>query len=65
MVLTSFGKDKIGVIKVIRNILNLGLADAKAFVESTPIVVKKGLTEAEARNICSMLESAGAIVEMQ
>ena len=60
VILTSPGDKKIQVIKVIREITNLGLADAKAFVESAPKPVKEGVNKAEAEAIKAKLEEQGA-----
>lgn len=55
---------KINVIKEIRTITGLGLAEAKAFVESAPKVVKEGVNKEEADKIKKTLEEAGAKVEL-
>ncbi|MCB1711709.1 MAG: 50S ribosomal protein L7/L12 [Candidatus Riesia sp.] len=60
--MTEFGSSKLNVIKTIRTILDLGLKEAKDFVESVPTVVKKDIPEAEAIKIKNMLEAAGAKV---
>jgi large subunit ribosomal protein L7/L12 len=62
VVLKSFGEKKIAVIKVIRQILGLGLKEAKTFVEEVPKVVRSELTEQEANDIKQKLEDAGGTV---
>ena len=62
--LTAMGEKKIEVIKAIRAITNLGLSEAKAFVESAPKAVKEGITKEEAEKIKATLEAAGAKVEL-
>jgi large subunit ribosomal protein L7/L12 len=59
------GPRKIEVIKAIRAITALGLGDAKAFVEAAPKVVKEAVTKAEAADIKTQLEAAGATVEVK
>lgn len=63
--LTSSGDKKINVIKVIREITNLGLADAKNLVEAAPKVIKEGVAKAEAEDIKKKLEEAGAKVTIK
>jgi large subunit ribosomal protein L7/L12 len=63
--LTSAGDKKINVIKVVREITGLGLADAKNLVESAPKVVKEGVSKAEAEEIKKKLEEAGAKVTLK
>jgi ribosomal protein L7/L12 len=65
VVLASAGDKKIQVIKAIREITNLGLADAKSFVESAPVKVKEGVTKEEAEAIRAKLEEQGAAVEIK
>jgi large subunit ribosomal protein L7/L12 len=66
VVLASFGDNKIGVIKAVREAISgLGLAEAKALVESAPAPVKKGATKDEAAAIKAKLEEAGAKVELK
>jgi large subunit ribosomal protein L7/L12 len=59
------GANKIQAIKVIRTITGLGLADAKAFVEGAPKVVKEGLEKPAAEDIKKQLEEIGAKVEVK
>ncbi len=66
VVLASFGDNKIGVIKAVREAVpGLGLADAKALVEKAPTPVKEGATKDEANAIKAKLEEAGAKVELK
>ena len=60
--LADAGAKKINVIKVIREITNLGLADAKALVEAAPKVIKENVSKADAEDIKKKLEEAGAKV---
>lgn len=63
--MTNFGANKVGVIKAIRAITNLGLKEAKDLVEATPALVKDGISKAEAADIKKQLEEAGATVEIK
>ena len=63
--LTAAGAQKINVIKEVRTITGLGLKEAKDLVEGAPKVVKEGVAEAEANDIKSKLEAAGATVELK
>lgn len=63
--MTSFGANKVGVIKVIREITGLGLKEAKDLVEGVPSVVKEGVPKAEADTIKKKLEEAGAAAEIK
>ncbi len=66
VILTSFGDNKIGVIKAVREAVSgLGLAEAKALVEGAPAPVKKGATKDEAAAIKAKLEEAGAKVDLK
>ncbi len=65
VVMTSFGGNKISVIKEVRAITGLGLKEAKELVESAPKAVKEGVPEAEANDIKEKLEAAGASVELK
>jgi large subunit ribosomal protein L7/L12 len=58
--LTEFGANKVGVIKVIREITGLGLKEAKDLVEGAPSTVKDGIPKADAETIKKKLEDAGA-----
>jgi large subunit ribosomal protein L7/L12 len=65
VVLTSFGAEKIQVIKEIRAITGLGLKEAKDLVEGVPKPVKEGIAKAEADEIKKKLEAVGATVEIK
>lgn len=65
VVLKDFGANKVGVIKVVREITNLGLKEAKALVEEAPSTVKDGVSKQEAADIKKKLEEAGASVEIK
>ena len=58
--MTEFGANKVGVIKVIREITGLGLKEAKDLVEGAPSTVKEGIPKADADTIKKKLEDAGA-----
>ena len=63
--MTSFGANKVGVIKVIREITGLGLKEAKDLVEGVPSVVKESIPKADADGIKKKLEEAGAAAEIK
>jgi len=65
VILAEAGAEKIKVIKAVRELTNLGLTEAKAFVESAPKAVKEGVTKEEAATIKAKLEEAGAKVEIK
>ena len=65
VVMTSFGAEKIKVIKEIRGITGLGLADAKALVEKVPVAVKEGISKEDAEALKAQLEAVGATVEIK
>ena len=65
VVMTSFGAEKIKVIKEIRGITGLGLAEAKAMVESAPVKVKEGVSKEDAEALKTQLEAVGASVEIK
>jgi large subunit ribosomal protein L7/L12 len=65
VILTSFGAEKIQVIKVVRAITSLGLKEAKDLVEGVPKPVKEGVSKAEAEDIKKKLEEVGATVEIK
>ncbi len=65
VLMTSFGANKVGVIKVIRTITGLGLKEAKDLVEKAPTKVKEGATKDEAAKIKKELEEAGASAEVK
>ena len=63
--MTSFGANKVGVIKVIREITGLGLKEAKDLVEGVPSVVKESIPKADAEAIKKKLDEAGAAAEIK
>lgn len=65
VVLTSFGANKVAVIKAVRGITGLGLKEAKEAVEGTPTVLKEGVAKAEAEEVIKTLEEAGASAEIK
>ena len=65
VVLANAGGNKIGVIKAIREITNLGLKEAKDLVDGAPKTVKEGVAKAEAEEIKKKLTEAGATVEIK
>lgn len=66
VILASFdAAAKIKVIKVVREITGLGLAEAKAFVESAPKAIKEGVSKDEAEELKKKVEEAGAKVELK
>lgn len=64
VVLTGF-ENKMGVIKVVKEILGLGLKESKEFVEGAPKTVKEGVSKEEAEEIKTKLEAASATVEIK
>lgn len=65
VVLASFGDEKIKVIKAVREITGLGLAEAKAMVEGAPKTLKEAVSKDEAEELKKKLEEAGAKVELK
>ena len=65
VVMTSFGDQKVPVIKTVREITGLGLKEAKDLVEGVPATVKEGIAKDEADEIMKKLEEAGASVEVK
>lgn len=65
VVMTSFGDNKINVIKAIRTLLGLALKEAKDLVEGAPADIKKAVDKATAEDIKKQLEEAGATVEIK
>ena len=65
VVMTDFGAEKIKVIKEVRGITGLGLAEAKAKVEGIPAVIKEQVSKDEAEAIKKQLEDVGAKVELK
>jgi len=65
VILTSFGDNKVAVIKAVRGITGLGLKEAKAMVESAPAPVKEAASKDEAEELKKQLEEAGAKVDLK
>ena len=65
IVMTSFGANKVAVIKAVRAITGLGLKEAKDTVEGAPSTIKEGVAKGEAETIKKQLEEAGASVELK
>ena len=64
VILTSFGENKINVIKEVRSITGLGLKEAKEAVESAPKAIREGVSKEEAEEVKKKLEEAGASAEI-
>jgi len=65
VIMTSFGENKVAVIKAVRGITGLGLKEAKDAVEGVPTTLKEGVSKAEADDVKKQLEEAGATVEVK
>jgi large subunit ribosomal protein L7/L12 len=65
VVMTSFGGNKVAVIKAVRAITGLGLKEAKDTVEGAPATIKEGVAKEEAEEVKKQLEEAGASVEVK
>ncbi|MEY4767788.1 MAG: ribosomal protein [Pseudomonadota bacterium] len=65
VIMTSFGANKVGVIKAVRAITGLGLKEAKDAVEGVPTTLKEGVSKADAEAVKKSLEEAGATVEIK
>lgn len=65
VVMTSFGSNKVSVIKAVRAITGLGLKEAKDMVEGAPSTVKEGASKDDAESMKKQLEEAGASVELK
>ena len=65
VVLTSFGANKLGVIKAVREVTGLGLKEAKELVESVPKTLKEAVSKEDAEKIKADLTAAGATVEIK
>jgi len=63
--LTAAGEQKVAVIKVVKEALNLGLAEAKAFVDGAPKVLKEDMKKEDAEALKTKLEGAGAKVSLK
>ncbi len=64
-VMSSFGDNKVAVIKAVRAITGLGLKEAKGMVEGTPATIKEAVSKDEAEEVKKTLEEAGAQVELK
>ena len=65
VILENFGAEKVKVLKAVREITGLGLADAKAVVEAAPKAIKEGVSKDEAEELKKKLEEVGAKVEIK
>lgn len=65
VIMTSFGANKVAVIKAVRGITGLGLKEAKDAVEGVPTTLKEAVSKAEAEEVKKSLEEAGATVEIK
>lgn len=65
VIMTSFGANKVNVIKVVRGLTGLGLKEAKDLVEAVPATIKEGVPKAEADDVKKQLEEAGATAEVK
>lgn len=65
VVMSSFGGNKVAVIKAVRALTGLGLKEAKGMVEGVPATVKEGVSKDEAEDVKKQLEEAGAAVEVK
>lgn len=65
VVMTSFGESKMNVIKAVKEIMGLGLKESKEFVENLPKAVKEGVSKADAEEVKTKLETAGATIEIK
>lgn len=65
VVMTSFGENKVAVIKAVRGVTSLGLKEAKDLVEGAPSTIKEAVSKDEAANIKKQLEEAGAKVDVK
>lgn len=65
VVLVAGGEGKLKVVKEVKNLLNIGLKEAKDLVDNAPSVIKEGAPKEEAESIKATLEAAGATVELK
>ncbi len=65
VILTSFGENKVAVIKAVRAITGMGLKESKAAVESAPTPIKEAASKTEAEEVQKTLEEAGATAELK
>ena len=65
VIMSSFGDNKVNVIKVVRGLTGLGLKEAKDLVEAVPATIKTGVPKAEAEDVVKQLVEAGAAAEVK
>jgi large subunit ribosomal protein L7/L12 len=65
VVMSSFGENKVSVIKAVRTMTGLGLKEAKDMVEGVPATIKEGVAKDEGEELKKQLEEAGAAVELK
>jgi large subunit ribosomal protein L7/L12 len=65
VILKEIGKEKIKVIKVVRELTGLGLKEAKALVDGAPNPVKEGVSKEDAEQVKAKLEEVGAVIEIK
>ncbi len=65
VILQSSGANKLNVVKEVKNLLGLGLKEAKDLVDGAPATLKQGVSKDEANNIRTVLEGAGAQIEVK
>ena len=65
VVMTSFGDNKVGVIKAVRGITGLGLKESKELVENVPANIREGVSKDDAEEAKKLLEEAGAVAEVK
>jgi large subunit ribosomal protein L7/L12 len=65
VILASAGEQKIAVMKVVKEVLGLGLKDAKDLVDSAPATLKEGMKKAEAEELKKKIEEAGGKIELK
>ncbi len=65
VIMTSFGESKMNVIKVVKDVMGLGLKESKEFVEGLPKPVKEGASKSDAEDIKAKFEAAGATIEIK
>ena len=65
VVMSSFGENKVSVIKAVRTLTGLGLKEAKGLVEGIPATIKEAVEKAEAEDVVKQLTEAGATAELK
>ncbi len=65
IIMTSYGDNKLNVIKTVRSILDLGLKEAKEFVEKLPATIKENIQKSDIEKIKTALETSGAKIEIR